>query len=216
VTYYLNTPMDYEDTWYGTFTNKDKEEVPGWTLGFESRYPEDRVGYHDADMLYPLASWLNKLWSIKTGKNGLEPDAKLANARFKNEYQCYLNKEFTLTYYLITEALLMADSRVKNMMIATWGKENYDMNKNTHAYYTKYVLNAKGNAYIPDETSEKVMTNNYIFYPIFYDMDTMLGLDNTGVYRFKYYDEDTNSSVYNGYDILWDFVRDNLYDDLQK
>jgi len=35
--------------------------VPGWTLGFESRYPEDRVGYHDADMLYPLASWINEL-----------------------------------------------------------------------------------------------------------------------------------------------------------
>jgi len=44
-------------------------------------------------------------------------------ARFKNEYQCYLNKDFLLVYYLITEALLMADSRVKNMMIATWGKK---------------------------------------------------------------------------------------------
>ena len=30
-----------------------------------------------------------------------------------------------MVYYVYTEALLMADSRVKNMMIATWGKENY-------------------------------------------------------------------------------------------
>jgi hypothetical protein len=42
--------------------------------------------------------------------------------RFKNEYECYLNREFTIFYYLVTEALLMADSRVKNMMIATWDK----------------------------------------------------------------------------------------------
>jgi hypothetical protein len=59
------------------------------------------------------------------------------------------------------------------------------------------------------------MTNNYIFYPIFYDMDTMLGLDNTGVYRFNYYDEDTNSSIYNGNEVLWNFVRDALSDELR-
>jgi hypothetical protein len=59
--YYINNPKNYVDTWYGTYTNADNEEVPGWTLGFESRYPEDRVGYHDADALYPLASWLYEL-----------------------------------------------------------------------------------------------------------------------------------------------------------
>jgi hypothetical protein len=70
-----------------------------------------------------------------------EEGKKEAIARFKNEYQCYLNKDFLLTYYLYTEALLMADSRVKNMMIATWGKENYGDNgtgignNNTYSYY---------------------------------------------------------------------------------
>jgi hypothetical protein len=206
--YYFNTPMDYESTWYNTFTNKDNELVPGWTLGFESRYPEDKIGYHDADSLYPFASWLNELHLLR------KTNEKLALARFKNEYQCYLNREFTLTYYLVTEALLMADSRVKNMMIATWGKENYEMTKDTHIHYTNYILNAKGDAYIPDESSEKVMTNNYIFYPIFYDMDTMMGLDNTGVYRFNYYDEDTDSSIFNGDEVLWNFVRDALADEL--
>ena len=56
----------YEETWYNTF-EKDGDEVPGWCIGFESRYPEDRIGYHDADMLYPLASWLNELHYLKTG-----------------------------------------------------------------------------------------------------------------------------------------------------
>ncbi len=45
-------------------------------------------------------------------------------------------------------------------------------------------------------------------------MDTMLGLDNTGVYRFKYFDEDTDSSIFNGEEILWNFVRDALEEEL--
>jgi hypothetical protein len=45
-------------------------------------------------------------------------------------------------------------------------------------------------------------------------MDTMLGLDNTGVYRFRYYDEDTDTSVYNGDEVLWQFVRDALKTEL--
>jgi hypothetical protein len=242
----------YYDTWYKTFTNKDGDAVPGWTLGFESRYPEDKVGYHDADALYPLASWLNELATMRqeeeaAGKkpsdveyvykyslankfdvsaqyyelidgeyhevaNLLEtnfvPDtyyireitdtifAMKSLERFKREYQCYLDAEFTWAYYLLTEALLMADSRVKNMMIATWGKE--------------------ARTYVDVDTGETKETNNYIFYPIFYDMDTMLGLDNTGVYRFNYYDEDTDASVYNGDEILWTFVRDALPADLKR
>jgi hypothetical protein len=39
-------------------------------------------------------------------------------------------------------------------------------------------------------------------------------LDNTGVYRFNYYDEDTDSSIFNGDEVLWNFVRDALVDDL--
>lgn len=239
----------YKQTWYDTFKNSDNELVPGWTLGFESRYPEDRVGYHDADMLYPLASWLNELHTLRKQeeeegkvptditytyeyekatayeefvayyiKNGDVYEAAYPTSsnfaddtyytrsvadsrfamnsleRFKREYECYLDKKFLLTYYLVTEALLMADSRVKNMMIATWGPEERS--------YKDYL------------TEKTVATNNYIFYPIFYDMDTMLGLDNTGVYRFNYYDEDTDSSIYNGDEVLWNFVRDALGNDL--
>lgn len=235
----------YEETWYNTFTNSDGDQVPGWTLGFESRYPEDRIGYHDADMLYPLASWINKLYlkRVEEEAAGLTPtdviyeynytlaveyladteyfileDGEYVNAyptqdtfkqdtyytrtvassrfkmesleRFKREYQCYLDKDFLLTYYLLTDCLLMIDSRVKNMMIATWGK--------------------KSGSYVDYTTGETVETNNYIFYPIFYDMDTMLGIDNTGVFRFSYDSEDTDTSIFNGDEILWQFVRDAL------
>jgi hypothetical protein len=94
----------------------------------------------------------------------------------------------------MTEVLLMADSRVKNMMIATWGKEERTF-----------------------ETSSGSKTiNNYIWYPIFYDMDTMLGLDNTGKKNKYYYDEDTQEDVFNGDEILWKFVRDALKDELAQ
>ena len=245
-TYYVRK-YTYYDTWYRNFLNKENKIVPGWALGFESRYPEDRVGTHDADMLWPLASWLNTLYNLRKEdeEQGLTPDqvtyvysyerahsfkdmtsyfikdgetfipaypteenfglgeyytrtlrntrfAMKSLERFKREYQCYLNKDFLLAYYVITEALLMADSRVKNMMIATWGRE-------------------PGSYLDIDNEDAEVSTNNYMFYPIFYDMDTMLGLDNTGASRFNYYDEDTDPSIYNGEEVLWNFVRDALF-----
>jgi hypothetical protein len=115
--------------------------------------------------------------------------------RFRNEYQEYLDPEFLLAYYIITEALLMVDSRVKNMMIATWGKE--------HRTFTL------------DDGSEKSVFN-YIWYPIFYDMDTMLGLDNTGHANKYYYDEDTIEEVFNGDEVLWKLVRDALPNELNQ
>lgn len=243
----------YEETWYNGFED-DGDILPGWTFGFESRYPEDRVGYHDADMLYPLASWLSELYYLKTeGSNGsgtpTQNDIDLANARFKNEYQAYFNKDFLLFYYIVTEALLMTDSRVKNMMIATWGKEEpfsyYPLafKENIQYIYAgtvnmvdwssgktyykleegEYVIASAEDeehtilytqklvqSWTPDTTQSAIVTTNYKWYPIFYDMDTMLGLDNTGVNRFNYYDEDYDPSTYNGDEILWNFVRDNL------
>ena len=202
---YYTVYLNYEESWYNTvWDSKEKRYAPGWTLGFESRYPEDRLGYHDADMLWPLASWLHELYCIRYGLEGHEANPDYAIARFKNEYECYLDKKFTLTYYLVTEALLMADSRVKNMMIATWAKAK-------KSYYPLVQSNGR---WVPDTTATPVETNNYIFYPIFYDMDTMLGLDNTGAARFTYSDEDTDPAVYNGDEVLWNFVRDALPTDL--
>lgn len=179
----------YYDSWYGSRINEDKEVVPGWCMGFESRYPEDKTDLHDADALWPLASWINDLYTIKY----IDGNAELAETRFKDEYQGYLDKDFLLAYYLITELLLMADSRVKNMMIATWGKEKRSWVDSTGATRTVF---------------------DYIWYPIFYDMDTMLGLDNIGYVNKFYYDEDTVEDVFNGDEILWKFVRDCLQNEL--
>ena len=181
----------YYNTWYGLRENEEKEIVPGWTIGFESRHPEDLADAHDADELWPLASWLNNLWDMRYNQG----QEAAAIKKFKDEYQEYLDPQFLLAYYIITEALLMADSRVKNMMIATWGKERRTFK--TSDGETKTVF-------------------NYIWYPIFYDMDTMLGLDNTGHVNKYYYDEDTQEDVFNGDEILWKFVRDALPNELAQ
>lgn len=174
----------YRDTWYSDRVS-GKDVIPGWARGFESRYPEDKIGVNDADALWPLASWINELYAIRY----IDGNEEVAIQRFRDEYQQYLDTDFLLAYYVITEALLMADNRVKNMMIATWGKEHKTWKT---------------------DAGEERSTFDYVWYPIFYDMDTMLGLDNIGYVNKHYYDEDTQEDVFNGDEYLWKFVRDAL------
>ena len=66
--------------------------------------------------------------------------------------------------------------------------------------------------------------DNKIWYPIFYDMDTMLGLNNYGYNKFNYDIEDTDANVYNGQNsVLWNNFREafpneirDMYNDLQQ
>ena len=99
-------------------------------------------------------------------------------AKFRNEFNQYLNKDFCSFYYVLTMMLLMMDSRAKNMMLASW-----------------------------DQT---------IWYPIFYDMDTMLGVNNTGFNKFSFdTEDDPKDKVFNGYDsVLWNNYRECFYDDI--
>lgn len=75
-------------------------------------------------------------------------------AKFKAEFEDHFDLEYTLVYFIITELLVLYDSRGKNMMLATWGPQKEG--------------------------------GNYIWYPIFYDVDTQLGIDNSGVPMWEY------------------------------
>lgn len=99
-------------------------------------------------------------------------------AKFKNEFTDYFNMDFCLFYYILTLALLMMDSRAKNMMMASWDLK--------------------------------------IWYPIFYDMDTSLGLNNTGFNKFSYdTEDDPNDKVFNGFDsVLWNNFREVFTDEI--
>ena len=55
-----------------------------------------------------------------------------------------------------------------------------------------------------------------IWYPIFYDMDTMLGLNNTGFNKFSFdTEDDPKDKVFNGYDsVLWNNFRECFYNEI--
>lgn len=84
-------------------------------------------------------------------------------AKFRNEFGKHLNLDYCLMYFVLTELLLLYDSRQKNMMIASYG---------------------------PEEAG-----GEYIWYPIFYDMDTQLGVNNSGQVYWDY-DEDATPDLY--------------------
>ena len=135
----------------------------------------------------------------------------------------------------------MTDSRVKNMMIDTWGKEEpfsyyplafkeniqyiyagtvnmvdwssgktyYKLEEGEYVIasaedeehtilYTQKLVQSQ----TPDTTQSGIVTTNYKWYTSFYEMDTMLRLENTGVNRFNYYVEDYDPSTYSGDEIL--------------
>jgi len=73
--------------------------------------------------------------------------------------------DFTIFYYIITEVLLMIDSRAKNMMMVA-----YDLDVDAGTGH---------------------------WFPIFYDMDTILGVNNQGALVFSYSENDINTRVYN-------------------
>jgi hypothetical protein len=110
-------------------------------------------------------------------------------SRFKSEFSEHFNEHFCLMYYLLMEMLGMVDSSTKNMFWATWGER-----------HEKH----------PIENGDKVV----IWYPIFYDMDTMLGIDNVGKMEIPYnveYDTvlSNGEHAYNGYgNVFWENFRE--------
>lgn len=84
-------------------------------------------------------------------------------AKFKAEFSLYFDPTFTCDYYNITDILAAADQRVKNMMWAFFYDPTIDMTN-------------------PDIYAREEATGMYGMrvYPIFYDNDTILGIDNNG------------------------------------
>lgn len=110
--------------------------------------------------------------------------------KFKNELPEHFNEHFCLMYFELMEMNGMIDSSTKNMFWATWGER-----------HSKH----------PIESGDKVV----IWYPIFYDMDTMMGINNTGKMNIPYnveFDSPLEGSetgyAYNGYDnVFWNNFR---------
>lgn len=125
-------------------------------------------------------------------------------AKFVNELSKHFSIEYLATYFLMTEIFECYDSRGKNAMFASWGPQK-DNNENI-----QYIKNG--------ETEIRTQSNScYIWYPIFYDIDTQLGINNTGIPSFEYYVDATEDGTFSTNDsVLWNnfftFFKDKVVD----
>lgn len=111
--------------------------------------------------------------------------------KFKTEFEEHFDKHFSFMYFLLMMSLGMIDSGTKNCFWATWGER-----------HEKH----------PIESGDKVV----IWYPIFYDMDTMLGLSNAGKmdipsnveYDTKIANSDTGYAFNGASNVFWNNLQD--------
>ena len=154
--------------------------MPNWVGAFEARYPEYETQQgSDKRGFARFVNWVASTnQNTATGNSLPAPvtyhgvtynnDTKAYRlAKFVNEFDQYMIKDFTIFYYIVTEALLLVDSRSKNMMMCSY---DVDMEHGTGHWF-----------------------------PIFYDMDTALGVDNNGILKFPYdVDDETDMEAFNG------------------
>ena len=134
----------------------DSEGNIEWLKDFEARYPD---GNEDYTNLKRLTDWLV---SVKDNPT-----------KFRTEADQYLDMNFMLSYYTITELFAMVDQRAKNMFLTTF--------------------------------------DGIRWICIFYDNDTVCGLNNEGVaafdYTVEYHDQIGNKDVWNGAEsTLWNNI----------
>lgn len=110
-------------------------------------------------------------------------------AKFSNEFTLHFDMHYCAVYFIMTEMVLAYDSRGKNMMLASWGPQDYRKDSTGQ--------------YILDEAGEKIPAD-YIWFPIFYDIDTQLGVNNSGVPSWEYYEEATKNGTFStSSSVLW-------------
>ena len=172
--------------------DEDGNLVPYWYTCFESRYPEF-ADYESTD----IASWQALCtWVNSTCKN----DA--TNNQLEEVYVGIDNTEYT--------------HDTKEYRLAKFRKEftqHFDLNFTCFYYILTHVL------LMIDSRSKNLMMatwDNEKWYPIFYDMDTMLGLNNYGYNKYNYDIEDSNAGVYNGQDsVLWNNFKETFSTEIQ-
>lgn len=154
-----------------------------WYTSWEARFP-DEDGLNAAFeagvkpyYLVKLAEWLVSTNTDQAPGTALESpvtygskvysydNAEYRQAKFRAELGNYFDIDYLCSYYTITDCLAAADQRVKNMMWAFW--------------------------FDPSVEKHEIMGRMRCF-PIFYDNDTILGLDNTGKIAINW-DADENT-----------------------
>lgn len=197
------------------FNKIDPESSKGeyyWVTSWEARFPDlDNRNDSFANGVKPyylmnIAKWItstnadqatneNLSQSVTYGDSTYIRDtAEYRLAKFKYELSNYFDVDYLCAYYLFTDCLAAADQRVKNMMWGIW--------------------------YTPDANNHEIM-GKMRCYPIFYDNDTILGLDNTGKIALNW-DADENTTYGDGYafaghnSTIWNNLRSQFASKLEE
>lgn len=170
-----------------------------WLNMWEARFPDEDIlnAAFEAGVkpkyLKATAEWIMST-DPETATNNVIPEqygftvdsAQYRRAKFLNEVENYFNLDFLCDYYTLNDAVAGADQRKKNMMWAYW--------------------------YDPKAKSHEIM-GRMRCYIIYYDNDTILGVDNSGAITVPWdADENTktanNTYVFAGHDsVLWNNLR---------
>lgn len=113
---------------------------------------------------------------------------------FYNDFEKHFNLSSVLDYYLMVLTLGMVDSLGKNLMFDTYGPG---------AVNRTYTHGNKIGEVITYTDEEKAKYDNYVWYAHFYDMDTCIGVDNSGNVRFDTDIEITQGVFNTSKSMLW-------------
>lgn len=169
-----------DNTWYFTAADPKVEVVlSDWGIELPASY-----AYSSFDI--GITAYYNGFSTTLYEKFDID-STRYRLSKFKAEFTNHWDLNYTTFYFVLTELLLLYDSRQKNMMLATWGPKKFKTN-----------------------TSTEIVPGDYIWYPIFYDMDTQLGINNSGQVYWDYDvdatpEDGVTASIFSGNgSVLWD------------
>lgn len=140
----------------------------------------------------PVATELNPSVTYGTGDLAVtytHDTKEYRLAKFAEEFTLHFDMHYCAVYFIMTEMILAYDSRGKNMMLGSWGPRDWRRD-------------ADGEPMV-DENGKKI-PGEYIWFPIFYDIDTQLGVNNSGVPSWEYYEEATKNGTFStSSSVLW-------------
>jgi hypothetical protein len=133
--------VGFRKTW-----NEDEDRANGykeWKGAFESRFPEHTdEASSDKRAMARVVNWLASTNrhpdviaqylatnGIETTQENIEAERAARLTKFTTEFNHYFLRDFVSFYYVLTEFLMMIDSRGKNMMFAC-----YDADPDTPTY----------------------------------------------------------------------------------
>lgn len=132
-------------------------------------------------------------------------------AIFENEFSLHFNKNHALTYYIALEVMALVDNRAKNMFLTCYDvtNENIVFTDDSVSSISEIINSNTGEVDV-----SKIDWDNSTFavwYPSLYDLDSCLGVDNSG-YNLIPYDAEwdytyNGQKMFNGANsYLWEMV----------